>query len=138
MQKFFKFLFSREQIWFSKFSFFTLIISPLYMTTHFFTIFTKFLIFVTFILVRVNENFVFCFGFLPIYDLCKFCKKIKKFHIFCEIFFTFFHFVGMRCNVKNDNFENQICFRENENLKNFCIFLSNFLQKNVLFSLTLG
>ena len=112
--------------------------TPLYMTTHFFTIFTKCFDFLTFTLVREKEKVWFCFCFPPIYDHCKFCKKIKKFRIFCEIFFTFFRFVGMKCNVKNENFENQICSRENKNLKNFCIFWSYFLQKKLLFSSTLG
>ena len=138
MQKIFKILFSRDEILFWKFLFFTLHLIP--------TKWKKvkkisqkmwnFFIFLQNLQrsymgrkPKQNTKFSFTRTKIKVTKIKNFVKIVKK----CVVIYR-----GEIINVKNENFENQICSRENEIFKNFCIFGSNFLQKNFLFCTTLG
>ena len=57
---------------------------------------------------------------------------------FWHFFYSFFHFLGLKLNVKNEKLEKLILVRESENVKKCCNFWSYFLQKKKLFSLSYG
>ena len=78
---------------------------------------------------KQNTKFSFTRTKIKVTKIKNFVKIVKK----CVVIYR-----GEIINVKNENFENQICSRENKNVKNFCIFWSYFLQKKLLFSSTLG
>ena len=60
-------------------------------------------------------------------------KKKLKFYNFLYICF---YFLELKHDVKNEYLENVILVRESEKNNFLCIFLSNFLQKKKLFSLS--
>ena len=149
MQKKWHFSFSREEISFSKFVFFTLYFNSRKWKKSRKKVGEKwekrknFWFFYNFesTHIRAENEKKSWFSFSALICALEIVKKSKIFPFFplFFIFFPFFfHFLELKYNVKNKNLENQISSRENENCNFLCIFFPYFLQKKILFSLSYG